>query len=76
LHAGQATERGADFIAADKPDAFLDDTPSANYIRQVLGTVSEFDKAMVVSKLKGARDRKRAALAKAAEEDTSIRSEG
>jgi DNA invertase Pin-like site-specific DNA recombinase len=28
-------------------------------IRQVLGAVSEFEKAMLVSKLKGARDRKR-----------------
>jgi DNA invertase Pin-like site-specific DNA recombinase len=55
-------ERGVDLIAADKPDAFLDDTPTANLIRQVLGAVSEFEKAMVVSKLKGARDRKRAAL--------------
>jgi DNA invertase Pin-like site-specific DNA recombinase len=53
-------ERGVDLIAADKPDAFLDDTPTANLIRQVLGAVSQFEKAMVVSKLKGARDRKRA----------------
>ncbi len=53
-------ERGIELIAADKPDAFLDDTPTANLIRQVLGAVSQFEKAMVVSKLKGARDRKRA----------------
>jgi DNA invertase Pin-like site-specific DNA recombinase len=53
-------ERGIELIAADKPDAFLDDTPTAKLIRQVLGAVSEFEKAMVVSKLKGARDRKRA----------------
>jgi DNA invertase Pin-like site-specific DNA recombinase len=30
-------------------------------IRQVLGAVSQFEKAMLVSKLKGARDRKREA---------------
>jgi DNA invertase Pin-like site-specific DNA recombinase len=53
-------ERGIELIAADKPDAFLDDTPTANLIRQVLGAVSQFEKAMVVTKLKGARDRKRA----------------
>ena len=53
-------EQGIELIAADKPDAFLDDTPTANLIRQVLGAVSQFEKAMVVSKLKGARDRKRA----------------
>ena len=50
--------RGLDLIAADKPDSFLDDTPTAVLIRQVLGAVSQFDKAMTVNKLKGARDRK------------------
>lgn len=45
-------ERGIELIAADKPDAFLDDTPTAKLIRQVLGAVSELEKAMVVSKLK------------------------
>jgi DNA invertase Pin-like site-specific DNA recombinase len=66
-------ERGIELIAADKPDAFLDDTPTAKLIRQVLGAVSEFEKAMVVSKLKGARERKRTALAKAAKEDKAIK---
>jgi DNA invertase Pin-like site-specific DNA recombinase len=51
--------QGIELIAADKPDAFLDDTPTAKLIRQVLGAVSEFEKSMIVSKLKGARDRKR-----------------
>jgi DNA invertase Pin-like site-specific DNA recombinase len=37
-------------------------------IRQVLGAVSQFEKAMVVSKLKGARDRKR--------RDTGLKVEG
>lgn len=57
-------ERGVELIAADKPDAFLDDTPTAKLIRQVLGAVSEFEKAMIVTKLKAARDRKRATGAK------------
>ena len=52
-------ERGIELIATDKPDAFLDDTPTAVLIRQVLGAVSQFE-AMLVSKLRGARDRKRA----------------
>jgi DNA invertase Pin-like site-specific DNA recombinase len=52
--------RGIELIAADKPDAFLDDTPTATLLRQVLGAVSQFEKAMLVSKLRGARDRKRA----------------
>ncbi len=50
--------RGIELIAADKPDAFLDDTPTANLTRQVLGAVSQFEKAMMVSKLKGTRDRR------------------
>jgi DNA invertase Pin-like site-specific DNA recombinase len=54
-------KRGIDIIAADSPTAFLDDTPTARLIRQVLGAVSEFEKAMLVAKLKGARDRKRRA---------------
>ena len=52
-------ERGITLIAADSPDAFLDDTPTSRLIRQVLGSVSEFEKAMLVSKLRGARERKR-----------------
>lgn len=51
--------RGIDLIAADNPTSFLDDTPTARLIRQVLGAVSEFEKAMLVAKLRGARDRKR-----------------
>ncbi|MGY5811901.1 recombinase family protein [Rhizobium sp. LEGMi198b] len=51
--------RGIDLIAVDSPDSFLDDTPTATLIRQVLGAVSEFEKAMLVEKLKGARERKR-----------------
>ena len=66
-------DQGIELIAADKPDAFLDDTPTAILIRQVLGAVSQFEKAMVVTKLKGARDRRRIALAQAAKEDRTIR---
>jgi DNA invertase Pin-like site-specific DNA recombinase len=50
---------GIRLIAADSPTTFLDDTPTAKLIRQVLGAVSEFEKTMLVTKLKGARDRKR-----------------
>lgn len=53
---------GITLIAVDSPNSFVDDTPTANLIRQVLGAVAEFDKAMTVGKLKGARDRKSALL--------------
>jgi DNA invertase Pin-like site-specific DNA recombinase len=46
-------------IAADSPASFLDDGPTSKLIRQILGAVAEFDKALTVAKLKGARDRKR-----------------
>jgi DNA invertase Pin-like site-specific DNA recombinase len=51
-------ELGVSLIAADSPTAFLDDTPTAKLVRQLLGAVSEFDKTMLVAKLKAARDRK------------------
>jgi DNA invertase Pin-like site-specific DNA recombinase len=50
---------GIELVAADSPSAFLDDNPTAQLIRQVLGAVAQFEKAMLVAKLKGARDRKK-----------------
>ena len=55
---------GIELVAVDDPDAFTGDTPTANLIRQVLGAVAEFEKANLVSKLGGARDRKSAELGK------------
>ena len=45
---------GIELIATDSPNAFLDETPTAVMIRQILGSVSQFEKAMLVAKLKGA----------------------
>jgi DNA invertase Pin-like site-specific DNA recombinase len=50
---------GVTLIAADSPASFLDDGPTSKLIRQILGAVAEFDKAMTIAKLKGARDRVR-----------------
>ena len=50
---------GIELIAADSPTSFVDDTPTAALIRQVLGAVAQFEKTVLVAKLKGARDRKR-----------------
>src|SRR3954464_240257 len=41
-------ERGIALIAADSPSSFLDDTPTTKLVRQVLGAIAEFDKAMTV----------------------------
>lgn len=57
-------DEGIALIAADSPDAFLDDTPTAIMLRQILGAFSQFEKAMLVAKLKGARERKKAATGK------------
>jgi DNA invertase Pin-like site-specific DNA recombinase len=53
-------DAGITLIAAYAPNSFLDDTPTSAFIRQVLAAVQELDRAMIVSKLKGARQRKRA----------------
>jgi DNA invertase Pin-like site-specific DNA recombinase len=52
-------EQGIELIAADNPSNFIDDTPTAVLVRQVLGAIAQFDKAMTVSKLRGARERTR-----------------
>ena len=52
-------DKGIELIAVDSPNAFLDDTPTAIFIRQVLGAVAQLDKAMTVAKLRGARERKK-----------------
>ena len=46
-------------VAADCPGAFVEDTPTATLVHQVLGAVAQFDKAMTVAKLRLARDRVR-----------------
>jgi DNA invertase Pin-like site-specific DNA recombinase len=53
-------DAGIALVAADAPSSFLDDTPTSAFIRQVLAAVQELDRAMIVNKLKGARQRKRA----------------
>lgn len=53
--------RGITLIPVDAPDHFTQETPTAVMVRQILGAVSQFEKAAIVHKLKVARDRKRAA---------------
>ena len=52
---------GITLIPASAPDFFLEDTPTAVLVRQVLGAISQFEKASLVAKLKAARARKRKA---------------
>jgi len=53
---------GIAIIAADDESAFAGDTPTAIMVRQILGAVAQFEKAGIVSKLKGARERRSASL--------------
>jgi DNA invertase Pin-like site-specific DNA recombinase len=50
---------GVSLIPSTAPDFFTEDTPTAVLVRQVLGAIAQFEKASLVAKLKGARDRKR-----------------
>jgi len=50
---------GIEIIPATAPDYFTEDTPTARLVRQVLGAISEFEKASAVAKLAAARKRKR-----------------
>jgi DNA invertase Pin-like site-specific DNA recombinase len=59
--------RGIELVPVDAPDHFADDTPTARMVRQILGAVAEFEKASLVLKLRGARDRRSAALGRRVE---------
>jgi DNA invertase Pin-like site-specific DNA recombinase len=59
--------RGVTLIAASAPMHFVEDTPTAVLVRQVLGAVAEFEKTTLVAKLAAARRRKRVATGKKVE---------
>jgi DNA invertase Pin-like site-specific DNA recombinase len=50
---------GIAIIPASAPDFFVEDTPTAVLVRQVLGAIAQFEKASAVAKLAAARKRKR-----------------
>ena len=52
---------GIALIPATSPDHFIEDTPTAVLVRQVLGAIAQFEKTSLVAKLKAARDRRIAA---------------
>ena len=56
--------KGISLIAASAPTFFLEDTPTAVLVRQVLGAIAQFEKAGLVAKLAAARKRKRVATGK------------
>ena len=56
--------KGVTLIAASAPTFFLEDTPTAVLVRQILGAIAQFEKAGLVAKLAAARKRKRVANGK------------
>jgi DNA invertase Pin-like site-specific DNA recombinase len=52
---------GVELVPTSAPDFFTTDTPTAVLVRQVLGAISQFEKASLVAKLRAARERKGAA---------------
>jgi DNA invertase Pin-like site-specific DNA recombinase len=50
---------GITLIPASSPDFFIEDTPTAVLVRQVLGAIAQFEKATTVAKLRVARRRKK-----------------
>jgi DNA invertase Pin-like site-specific DNA recombinase len=52
-------ELGISLIPVDAPSHFQDETPTAEMVRQILGSVSQFEKAQLVAKLRSARQRVR-----------------
>jgi DNA invertase Pin-like site-specific DNA recombinase len=55
---------GVELIPASAPGFFVEDTPTATMVRQILGAVSQFEKAQLVARLRAARDRKKALTGK------------
>jgi DNA invertase Pin-like site-specific DNA recombinase len=53
-------DRGIELIPVDAPTHFTDPTPTAEMVRQILGAVSQFEKASLVAKLRQARERQKA----------------
>jgi hypothetical protein len=56
--------KGIVLVAAPAPTHFVEDTPTAILVRQVLRAIAEFEKTALVAKLAAARRRKRMATGK------------
>jgi DNA invertase Pin-like site-specific DNA recombinase len=52
-------KQGYTLLSAYEPDLCSDD-PSRKLMRQIMGAIAEYDRAMIVLKLRGARQRKKA----------------
>lgn len=53
---GDLRKRGIELVSVAEPDLCSDD-PSRKLVRQIFGAIAEYEKAMIVLKLRGARQR-------------------
>ena len=53
------SSRGYSLISSENPNSFIEDTPTSNLIRQIMGSFCEFDRSSTVHKLRVSRIRKR-----------------
>ena len=56
---GDLRKYGFELVSATEPDLCRDD-PTRKLMRQIFGAISEYEKTMIVIKLRGARQRKKA----------------
>ena len=56
---GDLRKSGFDLISVAEPDLLQDD-PTRTLMRQVFGAIAQYEKAMIVMKLRGARNRTKA----------------
>jgi DNA invertase Pin-like site-specific DNA recombinase len=56
---GDLRKHGFDLISVTEPDLLQDD-PTRKLMRQIFGAIAEYEKTMIVLKLRGARQRQKA----------------
>ena len=56
---GDLRKNGFDLVSVSEPDLLQDD-PSRKLMRQIFGAIAEYEKTMIVLKLRGARQRMKA----------------
>ena len=56
---GDLRQSGYQLVSVSEPDLLQDD-PSRKMMRQIFGAIAEYEKAMIVAKLRGARQRRKA----------------
>lgn len=61
---GDLKKNGYELMSAHEGDKLLSDDPTRKLIRQVMGAIAEYEKAMLVEKMRAAKDRIRTAQGK------------